>query len=80
MAYHAIDQSGTLRIGIATSIDGLTWNKESNPVLDVGDGDAWDNVGIAPGTLIDDSMCLKLWYFGIDTSEKIKVGLAITYK
>lgn len=81
MAYHAADLSGSLRIGMATSIDGIVWNKGgNNPIIDKGTGSAWDSLGVGPSSLIDDSISLKLWHFGIDSSEKLKVGLAVSCK
>jgi len=81
LAYHAADQSGTVRIGIATSADGLTWDKKINPILDVGDNTAWDSDGVGPMTLIEDSTYLKLWYLGAYGTENIiKVGSAIACK
>ncbi len=78
MAYHAGDQSGTSRIGFATSSDGVTWNKNNdNPILDIGTGNDWDSVSLFPSSLIDDSIYLKLWYLGTDTSGTLKVGLAV---
>jgi predicted GH43/DUF377 family glycosyl hydrolase len=78
MAYHAADRSGTPRIGFATSVDGLQWNKELNPVLDIGSDNDWDSVGVITGSLILEESHLKLWYLGIDASENIQVGLAIS--
>lgn len=78
MAYHAADQSGTIRIGLATSSDGLEWKKEHNPILDIGSDNSWESIGVITGSLIQDASHLKLWYFGIDASEIIKVGLAVS--
>jgi len=78
MAYHAADQSGNIRIGLATSSDGLDWKKENEPILDPGDENSWESTGIVTGSFIRDTLHLKLWYLGIDASETIKVGLAIS--
>ena len=78
MAYHAADQSGTIRIGLATSSDGLEWKKEHNPILDIGSDNSWDSISVVTGSLIQDASHLKLWYFGIDDSEIIKLGLAVS--
>ena len=69
MAYHAADQTGTIRIGLATSIDGLEWEKEIIPILDLGDENSWESIGVGPGSLIQDTLHLKLWYLGSDTFE-----------
>lgn len=78
MAYHAADQTGNIRIGLATSSDGLDWKKENEPILDIGDENSWESIGIVTGSFIQDTLHLKLWYLGIDASETIKVGLAIS--
>jgi len=78
MAYHAADEIGTIRIGLATSSDGLDWKKENEPILYPGDENSWESTGIVTGSFIRDTLHLKLWYLGIDASETIKVGLAIS--
>jgi predicted GH43/DUF377 family glycosyl hydrolase len=78
MAYHAADQIGTIRIGLATSIDGLEWKKENEPILDLGTENSWDSISVVTGSLIQDASHLKLWYLGIDASGIIKVGLSIS--
>jgi predicted GH43/DUF377 family glycosyl hydrolase len=78
MAYHAADRLENIRIGLATSSDGVEWKKEDNPILDPGTDNSWDSIGIVTGSLIQDSSYLKLWYLGIDASEIIRVGLAVS--
>ena len=78
MTYHAADEIGTIRIGLATSSDGLDWKKENEPILYPGDENSWESIGIVTGSFIRDTLHLKLWYLGIDASETIKVGLAIS--
>ena len=53
------------RIGLATSKDGVGWDKwDTNPVMDIGTG--WESVAIFPESviLIDDT--LRMWYLGIN--------------
>ncbi|MBN2592541.1 MAG: hypothetical protein JXA81_03460 [Sedimentisphaerales bacterium] len=78
MTYHAADQIENIRIGLATSSDGLEWKKENEPILDLGDENSWESIGIITGSFIQDTRHLKLWYLGIDAFETIKVGLAIS--
>ena len=81
MVFGGTDQSGTNRIGYATSSDGVTWNKDdNNPILDIGTGSDWDSTAVFPEALIDDSSSLKLWYVGADSSFTIKSGLAVMCK
>lgn len=66
MWYTGGSNSGTLRIGHATSPDGVTWKKDTinNPVLDAGpDGDWDENYIYGGGVLVIDSI-LHMWYGG----------------
>lgn len=63
------------RIGYATSEDGVNWNKLiSNPVLDVGGSDTWEEHGVDDPTVILDGSTYKMWYTGVtydlDTEEE----------
>lgn len=79
LAYHTSDQSGTVRVGVATSSDGLIWNKDNNnPILDVGSGNDWDSDAVVPNSLIEDGSLLKMWYMGIGLSGSPAMGLAVT--
>jgi signal transduction histidine kinase/DNA-binding response OmpR family regulator/predicted GH43/DUF377 family glycosyl hydrolase len=51
-------------IGLATSQDGILWNKWSgNPVLKVGEMGEWDPSLIAPRVIMQDSV-YRMWYGG----------------
>lgn len=78
MVYNGNDQLDIARIGIATSIDGISWIKDSNPILDVGTGNDWDSVSVGPEALIEDGSILKMWYIGVDNSGNRAVGLAVS--
>jgi predicted GH43/DUF377 family glycosyl hydrolase len=67
MWYSGHDGS-TLRIGYATSPDGITWTKYSgNPVLNIGGVGAWDDAHVAyPSVLKDSDGTYKMWYSGHD--------------
>ncbi|MEA3273314.1 MAG: hypothetical protein U9Q72_01815 [Patescibacteria group bacterium] len=63
------------RIFHATSMDGIHWQKEKNPVLNLGPGDKGDNIHIAGPTVISDTflgLCgesgppFLMWYAGYD--------------
>jgi predicted GH43/DUF377 family glycosyl hydrolase len=66
MFYTGLDQDTTVRIGYATSFDGINWDKDSaNPVLDLGISGEWDDAGVGLAYIIaepDDT--LKMWYGG----------------
>ena len=76
IAYHAADQAGVVRVGFATSPDGVEWNKKPEALLALGDDGSWDNLGMFPAELMEDGTHLKLWYVGIDPDETVRVGLA----
>ena len=64
MYYTGVDESGTNRIGMATSEDGFIWEKydnpytlaplfaESDPVLQPGDSDDWDSRSASRGRVV----------------------------
>ena len=78
------------KIGYATSYDGIAWTKyddanttkppysESDPVLNVGEAGAWDDMSVAAARVVFDSVQarFKMWYGGIDTDGKSCVGYA----
>lgn len=53
MWYTGVDASGFVRIGLATSPDGVHWTKwQGNPVLDLGAPGGWEDVWVAvPGVI-----------------------------
>ena len=65
-----------LRIGMATSSDGINWTREpSNPVLDMGPTGAWDEKGpFVPSALIKDGVYYLYYLSGSSPNEAI--GLA----
>jgi len=55
----------TMRIGYATSSDGIAWTKYAgNPVMDVGAANSWESKMVAPGTVIREDNEYRLWYQG----------------
>jgi predicted GH43/DUF377 family glycosyl hydrolase len=68
-----------LRIGHATSVDGIVWEKDTNnPVLDIGPAGSWDenNVGY-PSVIIKESI-FHMWYSG-ENDQSGNIGYAISY-
>ncbi|MHA2136240.1 MAG: Kelch repeat-containing protein, partial [Candidatus Thorarchaeota archaeon] len=52
-------------VGVAVSPDGLNWTKyPTNPVLEKGDSDSWDNKGVTWVSVLRDSSAMKMWYSG----------------
>ncbi|MCG3211418.1 MAG: hypothetical protein FOGNACKC_05064 [Anaerolineae bacterium] len=75
MWYVADDGSTSSRIGLATSGDGIIWNKSANnPVLSP--TAAWEANGISGGSVIYDNGEYKLWYTGFDSSGIGRIGYA----
>jgi hypothetical protein len=66
MWYNGYGLFGGIRVGYATSPDGLTWTKYSgNPVLDVGAPGAWDSQALeAPFVIKEGPTSYKMWYSG----------------
>ncbi|MCK5328508.1 MAG: tandem-95 repeat protein, partial [Candidatus Latescibacteria bacterium] len=66
----------TMRIGYATSTDGVDWTKHaSNPVLDVGAGGVWDSEGVSSPSVLDDGTGYALFYTGSD-GDHTRIGYA----
>jgi len=72
------DTETTLRIGYATSPDGINWTKyndpltteplfaESDPVMIPGNPGSWDSVGLVDHTVFIDGDIYHMWYTGWD--------------
>ena len=64
MYYTGFDGSH-LRIGLATSADGVVWQKHlGNPVLDIGENGTWDDFHMHGPTVLFDGTGYKMWYAG----------------
>jgi predicted GH43/DUF377 family glycosyl hydrolase len=73
--------NGTLtRIGHATSVDGVTWEKDPvNPVLTVGTSGSWDDLTVSTPTVSYDGHTFHMWYCGAQTAfGDWKVGYAVS--
>jgi hypothetical protein len=65
-----------MRIGMATSADGVTWTRFlSNPVLDLGVSGAWDEKGCFVSTVVLSGGTYRMWYLSGENPNE-KVGLA----
>lgn len=57
--------NSSVRIGYATSFDGITWTRQSSyPVLDVGAYGSWDDYYVAYPSVISDGTGYQMWYVG----------------
>jgi len=68
-----------LRIGYASSINGLRWRRrpEDAWVLDVGEPDAWDDFSVARAHVIYDGLRYQMWYEGHDGAN-FRIGQAVS--
>ena len=51
-----------MRIGYATSVDGINWNRYPQPVIEP--NAAWNNDGVIPGGVIKEDGIFKMWFSG----------------
>lgn len=66
-----------LRIGHATSIDGVTWTKDTlNPVLSGGPPGSWESVGTMDAYVVHTTSGYKMWYTGVNASSLYGIGYA----
>ncbi len=73
-------QSTNPKIGFATSVDGINWNKyPNNPVLDQGASGLWDERGVNCPNVFSDGVSYKLWFSGLTNGNNLKAGYASSY-
>lgn len=63
-------------IGYASSSDGITWNKEPDPVLLIGASGTWEDKSLYYPAVLFDQNKYKMWYTGQDSqgSRNYKIG------
>jgi hypothetical protein len=69
-------------IGYATSVDGVAWDKHSDPVLQLGSPWQWDGGILGPGSVRKENEVYKMWYWGGKERwpfSVIQIGLAISH-
>ncbi|MBC8456488.1 MAG: hypothetical protein H8D67_00650, partial [Deltaproteobacteria bacterium] len=65
-----------MRIGYATSNDGIVWKKHAaNPVLDLGTSGSLDLVGVSSPTVMLKDNVYHMWYSGYDGTN-MRIGYA----
>ncbi len=73
MWYSALDDwtVENFAVGYATSLDGINWTKDTNPVLDVGLPTDWDAYWASHPTVIFDTTNdqFRMWYTGRDIDD-----------
>jgi len=69
--------AGNLRVGYATSSDGINWTKYGDtPVLDLGNPGSWDSFWAYVNTVLYEDGEYKMWYSGFDGVNGIMIGYA----
>lgn len=64
-----------IRIGYASSSDGITWVRGSNnPVIDLGSDPSWDDTYVYSPSVILDGSTYKMWYTGSSDGSDAKIG------
>jgi len=78
MWYTGRDLYGVWRVGYLTSTDGINWTRIlTEPVLDVGSGDAWDSRLLeAPFIIKEGPTSYKMWYTGRGPDDYLRIGYA----
>lgn len=77
MWYAGHDGTGVLRIGYATSPDGITWTKYAgNPVLEIGSQGMWDEAGVYGPYVVKVGSEYKMWYTGTRSDNVFQIGYA----
>lgn len=67
----------TMKIGLATSSDGMTWQKAAeNPVVGKGSPGDWDESWVESPTVVKVGEKFFMWYTGVDSEMHFRIGLA----
>ena len=67
------------RIGYAESLDGITWARNTEPVLKPDTSGGWDSEYVTRPFVLKEGDTLKMWYSGTDMgsySSKKRIGYA----
>jgi len=71
------DRARRQRLGVARSVDGVHWQKlRSNPILELGDGGAFDENGLGEPAVWQSHGFYWMLYTGRDRAENRRLGLA----
>jgi predicted GH43/DUF377 family glycosyl hydrolase len=74
--YQGVDVYGVTNIGLATSEDGLTFQKATKPVLTTGPIHTWDSAAVGDPYVIAKGDTLYLYYLGQNEKSVQRLGLA----
>lgn len=77
MWYEGSDVQRWLRIGYATSPDGINWTKDpNNPVISEGDWESFNEWGVAAPSVVKDGATYHMLFIGIDANNLYSIGHA----
>lgn len=66
------------QIGVATSSDGLSWQKRQAPVLENGPRGSWDEMGVADPYVLAAGGRLYMYFLGQDRARRQRLGVAVS--
>ena len=77
MFYLGMDRAHRQRLGVAQSVDGVTWTKlRSNPILELGAAYAFDEIGLGEPAVWASNGYYWMLYTGRDRGEIRRIGMA----
>ena len=77
MYYSGYDETGIQQIGLATSADGLVWEKYPEPVLSPGEDGAWDTNWVHQPRVVQTPDGWVMFYRGTKGAQNLAMGLGI---
>jgi predicted GH43/DUF377 family glycosyl hydrolase len=63
-------------IGLATSLEGIRWSRQPQPVLQPGPRGSWDERGVADPYVIQQQGTFYMFYLGQDRARRQRLGVA----
>lgn len=87
MWYTGVPYDWRIRIGYATSPDGVNWTKyPGNPVLNIGNPGSWDDMWVGVPAVIKRNNRFEMWYSALSEADiatgrydTIRIGYATSY-
>ena len=67
---------GVPRIGLAQSVDGTHWQKQTKPVVEAGPRGSWDERGVADPYVLKLGSEFYIYYLGQNRARQQQIGLA----
>ncbi|HHL40864.1 MAG TPA: hypothetical protein ENJ37_10190 [Deltaproteobacteria bacterium] len=79
LLFYGGTDGGALRIGLATSEDGIFWERSAGTaILEPGEKGSWDGASVlGPMPLVEDGR-IRLWFTAFDEERLFRLGLAET--